>query len=145
MTPGLCTSTKHFLFLLLPLKFICIHCWVPVAHACNPSYSEAEISKTAVQKPAQINSSWDPISKKPFTKKDWWSGSRCRHWVQAPVPPKKKNLYVSNIFNWEMLYLYYSAFSFIFNYCLYFQLKMYKIKLYCWTSKSYTIFLTVYL
>jgi hypothetical protein len=28
--------------------------------------------------------------KKSHHKKDWWSGSRCRPLVQAPVPPKKK-------------------------------------------------------
>jgi hypothetical protein len=27
---------------------------------------------------------------KPFTKKDLWSGSRCKPWVQTPVPQKKK-------------------------------------------------------
>jgi hypothetical protein len=27
---------------------------------------------------------------KPITKKNWWSGLRCRPWVQAPVPQKKK-------------------------------------------------------
>jgi hypothetical protein len=32
----------------------------------------------------------EPISKKPFTKKDWWSGSRCKPWAQAPVGQKKK-------------------------------------------------------
>jgi hypothetical protein len=37
-------------------------------------------------KPAPANSSRDPISKKPITKKGWWSGSRCRSWVQTPVP-----------------------------------------------------------
>jgi hypothetical protein len=30
-------------------------------------------------KPAQANSSRDPVSKKPFTKKGWWNGLRCRH------------------------------------------------------------------
>jgi hypothetical protein len=29
-------------------------------------------------KPAQANSSQDPISKEPFTEKGWWSGSRSR-------------------------------------------------------------------
>jgi hypothetical protein len=31
-----------------------------------------------------------PYLEKPITKKGWWSGSRWRPWVQAPVPPKKK-------------------------------------------------------
>jgi hypothetical protein len=51
--------------------------WAWVAHTCNPSYSEAEIRRTAVQsQPEQIVP--DPLSKKPFTTKGWWSGSRCR-------------------------------------------------------------------
>jgi hypothetical protein len=25
-----------------------------------------------------------------FTKKGWWSGSKCRPWVQAPVPQTKE-------------------------------------------------------
>jgi hypothetical protein len=42
-------------------------------------------------KPAQANSSRDPLSKKSITqKKGWWSGSRCRPWVQTPGPQKKK-------------------------------------------------------
>jgi hypothetical protein len=32
----------------------------------------------------------DLILKKPITKKDWWSGSRCRPWVHTPVLQKKK-------------------------------------------------------
>jgi hypothetical protein len=39
-------------------------------------------------RPARANSLRDPISKKPITKKGWWSGSRCRPWVQIPVPQK---------------------------------------------------------
>jgi hypothetical protein len=39
---------------------------------------EAEIRRIAVQsQPRQIVPR-DPISKKPFAEKDWWSGSRCR-------------------------------------------------------------------
>jgi hypothetical protein len=41
-------------------------------------------------KPAWANSSGDPTSKKPTIKKGWWSGSRCRPWVQTPVPQKKR-------------------------------------------------------
>jgi hypothetical protein len=37
----------------------------------------------------KANSLRDPILKKPFTKKkkkkNWWSGSRCRPWIQTPV------------------------------------------------------------
>jgi hypothetical protein len=32
--------------------------------------------------------------KKPFTEKSWWSGSRCRPWVQAPALQKKKKISV---------------------------------------------------
>jgi hypothetical protein len=41
--------------------------------------------------PAQANISWDSILKKPIThtKKGWQGGSRCRPWVQTPVPQKK--------------------------------------------------------
>jgi hypothetical protein len=39
---------------------------------------EAEIRRIVVQSQPQANSSQDPISKKTFTKKDWWGGSRCR-------------------------------------------------------------------
>jgi hypothetical protein len=60
---------------------------VPVAHACNPSYSGGRDDGA---KPAWANSSWDPIFKKPITKKDCWSSSRCRPRVQALVPPRKK-------------------------------------------------------
>jgi hypothetical protein len=28
--------------------------------------------------------------------KDWWSGSRCRPWVQAPVPQKKRKEKIAN-------------------------------------------------
>jgi hypothetical protein len=53
-------------------------CWVPVAHAYNPSSSGGTEQKYLSSKPAQANSSKDPIPKKSITKKGWWSGSRCR-------------------------------------------------------------------
>jgi hypothetical protein len=40
-----------------------------MAYACNPSYSGGRDQKDQGLKPAQTNSSWDPISKKPNTKK----------------------------------------------------------------------------
>jgi hypothetical protein len=64
--------------------------WVPVAHACNPSYSGGRDQEDHVLKPAWANNSQDPISKKPITKKGYWSGSRCRPWVQVPVLQKKR-------------------------------------------------------
>jgi hypothetical protein len=57
------------------------NCQVLVAHACNPSYSGGRDQEDQGSKPAQANSLWDPILKKPITKKGWWSGSRCRPWV----------------------------------------------------------------
>jgi hypothetical protein len=50
--------------------------WVPVAQACNPSYSGGRDQEDHGLKPAQVNSSQDPISKKNHHKKGWWSGSR---------------------------------------------------------------------
>jgi hypothetical protein len=59
---------------------------VPVAHACNPSYSGGRDQEDQALKPAWANSLQDPILKKnPSQKKGWWSGSRYRPWVQAPV------------------------------------------------------------
>jgi hypothetical protein len=49
---------------------------VPVAHTCDPSYSGGRDLEESGSKPAQANSSEDPISKKPITKKGWWSDSR---------------------------------------------------------------------
>jgi hypothetical protein len=54
------------------------YCWVPVAHAYNPSNSGGRDQEDHCSNPAQVNSSGDPISKKPITKKGWWSGSKCR-------------------------------------------------------------------
>jgi hypothetical protein len=42
---------------------------VLVAHACNPSYSEARDQEDGGSKPAQANSSPDPILKIPNTKR----------------------------------------------------------------------------
>jgi hypothetical protein len=62
----------------------------PVAHGCNPSYSGGSDLEGLGSKPAQANSSWDPILKKTHHKKQgWWSDSRCRSWVQTLVPQKK--------------------------------------------------------
>jgi hypothetical protein len=46
-----------------------INSQVLVTHACNPSYSGGRNQKDCGSKPVQANSSQDPISKKPFTKK----------------------------------------------------------------------------
>jgi hypothetical protein len=42
--------------------------WVPVAHACNPSYSGGIDQENHGSKPAWANSSPDPISKTRITK-----------------------------------------------------------------------------
>jgi hypothetical protein len=62
---------------------------VPVAHACNPSYSEGRDQEDCGSKPAWANNSQDPILKKTNHKKVWWSDSRCRAWVQTLVPQIK--------------------------------------------------------
>jgi hypothetical protein len=46
---------------------------VPVAHACNPSYLRGSDQADCSWQPARANSSEDPISKIPITKKGWWS------------------------------------------------------------------------
>jgi hypothetical protein len=80
---------------------------VPVAHTCNLSYSEAEIRRiNHWRKPTQANSSWEPISKKPFTKKCWWSDSRCRPWVQTPIPPKREEEELSFLLIYSSTYFY---------------------------------------
>jgi hypothetical protein len=55
----------------------------PVAHACNPSYSEGKDQEDRSLKPASTNSSWDTVSRKLTTKKGWESGSRPG--VKTPV------------------------------------------------------------
>jgi hypothetical protein len=64
--------------------------WAPVTHACNPSYSGSSDQEDYGLKPAWANISRDLILKMPNTKQDWWNGSRCRPWVQAPALQKKK-------------------------------------------------------
>jgi hypothetical protein len=61
-----------------------------VAHTCNPSYSGDRDQEDWSSKPAWANSLRDSILKKHITEKGWWSGSRCRSWVQTPVPQKTK-------------------------------------------------------
>jgi hypothetical protein len=43
--------------------------WAPVAHACNPSYSGGRDQEEHSLKPAWANSSQNPISKIPNTKR----------------------------------------------------------------------------
>jgi hypothetical protein len=42
---------------------------VQVAHACNPSYSGGRVQEDRTSKWAQANSWWDPVVKKPYTKR----------------------------------------------------------------------------
>jgi hypothetical protein len=65
-------------------------CWVLVAHTYNPSYSGGRYQKDWGSKLAWANSSQDPFSKTPDTRKGWLSGSRCRPWAQTLVLPKGK-------------------------------------------------------
>jgi hypothetical protein len=44
-------------------------CLAPVALTCNPSYFGGRYQEDQGSKPAQANSSQDPILKKPITKK----------------------------------------------------------------------------
>jgi hypothetical protein len=61
-----------------------------VAHAYNPSYSGSRDQEDCCLKPALANSLRHYHKKKILHKKGWWSGSRCRSWVQAPVLQKNE-------------------------------------------------------
>jgi hypothetical protein len=45
--------------------------WVPVADACNSSYSGGRKQEDRGSKPVRANSSQEPISKTPSQKKQW--------------------------------------------------------------------------
>jgi hypothetical protein len=63
-----------------------------VAHTCNPSYSGGRDQEDRGSKPAQINSSRDPISKKPFKQKGWLSDSSTgKHETLSSNPSDAKN------------------------------------------------------
>jgi hypothetical protein len=86
----------------------------PLLSACNPSYSGGRDQEDHGSKPAQENSSWDPISKKPNTKNGWWSGSRCRPWVQTH---KKMSIFSSwSLFSIFSHIPYICLFSYIFSF-----------------------------
>jgi hypothetical protein len=62
-----------------------------------PATQEAEIRRIMVHsQPGEIVHETLAL-KKSITKKGWWSGSRCRPWVQSPVPPKQKTNKQKNI------------------------------------------------
>jgi hypothetical protein len=52
--------------------------WVQVVHTYNPSYSGGRDQEDHCSKPAWANSLQDSVLTKPFTKKGWWNGSKCR-------------------------------------------------------------------
>jgi hypothetical protein len=63
---------------------------LPMAHAYNPSCSGGRDQEDYSSKPAWVNILGDPISKKPFTKKGWWSDSKCRPEFKCHHQKKKK-------------------------------------------------------
>jgi hypothetical protein len=65
-------------------------CWMPVAHACNPSYSGGRDQEDRGSKPARANSLRDPISKNPKTKRAGGVAQSVGPQVQIPVSQKKK-------------------------------------------------------
>jgi hypothetical protein len=71
---------------------------VPVAHTCNSSYSGDRHQENQNSKSAEANDYQDPISTKPIIKKGWWSDSRCRPWVQTPVPRTTKRNFLLWVF-----------------------------------------------
>jgi hypothetical protein len=65
-------------------------CWALVAHTCNPSYSRGRDQEDCDLKPGGANSSHDPSSKKPITKKGWWNGSVLALSSRLSTAKKKK-------------------------------------------------------
>jgi hypothetical protein len=73
-------SNPRYLPAYVGIKVIYARFW------CNPSYSGGRDQKDHSLKPARVNSSWDPISKKATTKKGLVEWLKVRPWVQTPVP-----------------------------------------------------------
>jgi hypothetical protein len=84
-----------------------IYCWAQMAHACNPSYSGGRDQENCSLKPAQANSSRDPILKNPITKN--WAGRV----AQVSLHKEKERKWNKYIFLCNPLYLsvsyYYSS------------------------------------
>jgi hypothetical protein len=80
---------------------------VPVAHACNSSYSGGRDQEGHSLKPAWVNSLWETLShKNPPQKRLVWSASRCSLWVQTtPVQQKKKSQKIHWIFFYGKIYV----------------------------------------
>jgi hypothetical protein len=68
--------------------------WAPVAPACNPSYSGGRDQEDRDLKPAQANSSQDPISKKPFTKIGLVEWLEVKVLSSSPSTAKKKKVII---------------------------------------------------
>jgi hypothetical protein len=69
--------------------------WVLMTHFCNPSYSRGRNQEDlGLKQPRQIVCEIQ-FQKKHITKKSWWSGSKCRPWVQAPELKIKKFCFAS--------------------------------------------------
>jgi hypothetical protein len=66
-----------------------------MAYVCNSSFCEGRDQEDSQQKPAQANISHDPVSKKPFTKKGWWSGSSSTLSSNPSIEKKKSLLMLS--------------------------------------------------
>jgi hypothetical protein len=61
-----------------------------VAHACNPSYLGGRNQQDHGSKPAWANSSSDPISKKPITKKGVVEWLKVQALSSSPSTTQKK-------------------------------------------------------
>jgi hypothetical protein len=64
--------------------------WALMAQVCNPSYSGGRDQEDWGSKPAQANSSWDPILKKTITKRRVAQGvgPEFKHWNPRTVKKK---------------------------------------------------------
>jgi hypothetical protein len=62
---------------------------VPVAHTCNPSYSESRNQEDCGMKPAQENSFSRPYFKKPFTKTELVEWLKVNTLSSSPSTTKK--------------------------------------------------------
>jgi hypothetical protein len=63
---AICIYNKIFIFITQETR---ISSWVPVAHACTPSYLGGRDQEDPSSKQTQANSLQDPISKIPNTKR----------------------------------------------------------------------------
>jgi hypothetical protein len=80
-----------------------------VAHAYNPSYSGVTDQEDRGLKPAQANSSRDPISKKLSTKKRWWRGQGVGpeikpQFCKETSPPQRKPQQKPSLFSKERIF-----------------------------------------